>query len=325
MKAEEFQLLTAELERLTPHQRSLLVDRLHKVGYVQAISTLIESRLLATPLCPKCGHHDIARWGSASKLQRYRCCSCRATFNALTGTPLARLRHKEKWLEYSQQLAEGHSVRRSAKACGVHRNTTFRWRHRFLTLPNGQKAKSLAGIAEVDETYFLESFKGKKHGMTRAPHKRGSKASKRGLSDEQIPVLICRDRTGNASDFVLARADKEHISEVLKPLLATDVILCSDSGKALCAAAREIGVTHRPINLAAGIRVIGKVYHVQNVNAYDSRLKVWMSRFHGVATHYLANYLGWRRLIDRTHGSLPPRNVMLAALGINPFQQLTVT
>ena len=190
MKAEEFHTLVEELEKLTPHQRGLLVDRLHKIEHVQAISSLVESRVLSAPLCPKCGHNHIAHWGSASGLQRYRCSACHGTFNALTGTPLARLRHKDKWLEYAQQLAEGKSVRYSAKVCEVHRNTTFRWRHRFLTLPNEQKATSLVGIAEADETFFLESFKGKKHGMTRVPHKRGSKASKRGLSAEQIPVLI---------------------------------------------------------------------------------------------------------------------------------------
>ncbi len=325
MKTEEFHVLTAELEKLTPHQRSILVDRLHKIEHVQAVSTLVESRVLSKPVCPKCGHDHIARWGSASGLQRYRCAACRATFNALTGTPLARLRHKDKWLEYAQQMANGQSLRHSAKVCEVHRNTTFRWRHRFLALPNVQKATRLVGIAEADETFFLESFKGKKHGMTRVPHKRGSKASKRGLSDEQIPVLICRDRTGNTSDFVLEKADKAHISSALKPLLAADAVLCTDSGKALGAAAREIGITHRPINLAAGIRVVGKVYHVQNVNAYDSRLKEWMIRFHGVATHYLANYLGWRRMIDPAHGSLSPRAVLFAALGMGEVQQLTVT
>lgn len=266
-----------------------------------------------------------ARWGSASGLHRYRCAACHATFNALTGTPLVRLRHKDKWLTYAQQMTVGQSVRNSAKACEVHRNTTFRWRHRFLALPNEQKAASLVGIAEADETFFLESFKGKKHGMTRAPHKRGSKASKRGLSDEQIPVLICRDRTGSTSDFVLEKADKAHISAVLKPLLASDTVLCTDSGKALGAAIREIGITHRPVNLAAGIRVVDKVFHVQNVNAYDSRLKQWMARFHGVATHYLANYLGWRRMIDPTHGSLSPRTVLFAALGMSRDQQLMVT
>ena len=325
MRTKEFQVLAEELEKLTPYQRTLLTERLQKIGHIQAVHTLVESRALTTPACPKCGHDEIARWGSASGLQRYRCAACKATFNALTGTPLARLRHKDKWLEYAQQMAEGQSVRKSAKACEVHRNTAFRWRHRFLALPDQQKATNLVGIAEADETFFLESFKGKKQGMPRAPRKRGGKASKRGLSDEQIPVLICRDRTGNTTDFVLEKADKTHISAVLKPLLASDVVLCTDSGKALGAAVRGMGIAHRPINLSAGIRVVAKVYHVQNVNAYDSRLKTWIRRFHGVATHYLPSYLGWRRLIDRSHNTLSSATFLSAALGISPAQQLTVT
>ena len=325
MKAEEFRRLTAELEKLTPHQKQMLTDRLRSTGQAQIARALIESRVGATPACPHCGHEKVARWGKVSGLQRYRCGACHGTFNALTGTPLARLRLKDKWLTYAQQMTEGQSVRKSAAACEVHRNTSFRWRHRFLELPNTQRATLLSGIAEADETVFLESLKGKKRGLPRAPRKRGGKASKRGLSDEQIPVLICRDRAGSMADFVLERADKEHISAVLKPILAADAILCTDGGKALGAVAREMGIVHRPVNLAQGIRVIAGVYHVQNVNAYDSRLKEWMHRFHGVATRYLANYLGWRRLIERTHNAPQPRTVLLAALGMNHDQQLTVT
>lgn len=118
---------------------------------------------------------------------------------------------------------------------------------------------------------------------------------------------------------------KTHISAALKPLLASDAVLCTDSGSALGAAAREIGITHRPVNLAPGIKVVGKVYHVRNVNAYGSRLKEWMIRFHGVATHNLANYLGWRRMIDPVHGALSPRAVLFTALGMGGVQQLTVT
>ena len=325
MKVEKFQVLMEDLENLTPHQREFLEIHLDKIGQTQLVNTLIESRVSGTPTCPKCGHDQVARWGLASGLQRYRCATCKITFNALTGTPLARLRHKDKWLEYAQQMAEGKSVRKSAKACNVHRNTSFRWRHRFLALPNEHKATSLVGIAEADETYFLKSFKGKKQGMTRTPRKRGGKASKRGLSDEQIPVLICRDRTGSTADFVLEKADKANIGAALKPIMANDAVLCTDSSKALGAAAREIGIVHRPINLAAGVRVIAKVYHVQNVNAYDSRLKEWMHRFHGVATCYLANYLGWRRMIDQARDSLSPRAIVLAALGMHSDQQLRVT
>ena len=309
MKAEEFRRLTAELENLTPHQKQLLTDRLRAVGHAAEVRAVIESRVGAAPVCPHCGQQNVSRWGKASGLQRYRCGACHATFNALTGTPLARLRRKDKWLTYAQQMGEGQSVRKSATACEVHRNTAFRWRHRFLGLPDSQRATLLSGIAEADETVFLESFKGKK----------------RGLSDEQIPVLICRDRAGGTADFVLARADKEHIGAVLKPLLAADAILCTDGGRALGAVAREMGICHRPVNLAQGIRVIAGVYHVQNVNAYDSRLKEWMHRFHGVATRHLAHYLGWRRLIERCNNAPQPRNVLLAALGVGQVQQLTVT
>lgn len=97
-----------------------------------------------------------------------RCGSCKHTFNALTGTPLAGLRHKEVWLEYAEQMAQGQSVRRSANACGVHRNTAFRWRHRFLSLPKEQQPTQLEGIVEADETFFLEAFKGQKRVLSRA-------------------------------------------------------------------------------------------------------------------------------------------------------------
>ena len=38
--------------------------------------------------------------------------------------------------------------------------------------------------------------------------------------------------------------------------------------------------------------------HINNVNAYHSRLKQWLNRFNGVATKNLPNYLGWRRALE---------------------------
>jgi hypothetical protein len=132
----------------------------------------------------------------------------------LTDTPLAGLRHKAKWVDYAKQLVEGTSIRRSAATVGIHSNTAFRWRHRFLKLLNGQQAISLAGIAEADETYFLESQKGRRQGLSRAPRKRGAKASKRGLSAEQTAVLICRDRTGNTADVILGTDGEKALAAV---------------------------------------------------------------------------------------------------------------
>jgi len=120
---------------------------------------------------------------------------------------------------------------------------------------------------------------------------------------------------------MLKKADKEHIGVALKPLLPADVILCTDGAKSLAAVAKEMGITHRPVNLAAGQRVVAGVYHVQNVNAYDSRLKEWMRRFHGVATRYLGNYLGWRRLIERHNREISSADFLRAALGVDRVQQ----
>jgi hypothetical protein len=73
--------------------------------------------------------------------------------------------------------------------------------------------------------------------------------------------------------------------------------------------------THQLINLRAGIRVVDHAFHIQNVNAYDSRLKGWMARFYGVATKYLPNDLGWRRCLERFGEALTPGVLLGQAVG----------
>ncbi|UBQ52694.1 DUF932 domain-containing protein [Aeromonas hydrophila] len=59
----------------------------------------------------------------------------------------------------------------------------------------------------------------------------------------------------------------------------------------------ELKSTGSLVRNRAGERVVG-AYHIQHVNGYHRRLKEWMVRFHGVATHYLKNDLGWRRMLE---------------------------
>ena len=111
----------------------------------------------------------------------------------------------------------------------------------------------------------------------------GGKASKRGLSTEQIPVLICRDLHCNTADFVLKDGGAIAIGRVLAPIVDPNSVLCTDGSKALANAIANLGVVHKQVNLSRNIGVTEGVYHVQNVNAYDSRLKTWSMRFHGAA------------------------------------------
>jgi transposase-like protein len=74
---------------------------------------------------------------------QFRCKSGGRTFNALTRTPM------------------GKSLAKTAQLCGVHPTTAFRWRHRFSARPPTTKPRTLSGIVEADETFILESFKGR--------------------------------------------------------------------------------------------------------------------------------------------------------------------
>ena len=95
-----------------------------------------------------------------------------------------------------------------------------------------------------------------------------------------------------------------------------DAVLCSDGSAAMAAAARDIGVQHQAVNLSRGQRTRGP-WHIQNANAYHSRLKNWMHRFNGVATSYLESYLGWFRAIDRANQVRQTSAPMLAlAIGL---------
>jgi hypothetical protein len=116
-------------------------------------------------------------------------------------------------------------------------------------------------------------------------------------------------------DCVLQATDAATLAAALKPFVPADVVLCTDGSNALAAAARQLGVEHHAVNLSAGVRVKG-AWHIQNVNAYHSHLKTWVRRFNGVATRYLANYLGWFRTLKRnTDNSLNPSQWLALAMG----------
>jgi transposase-like protein len=86
-------------------------------------------------LCPHCGGRRILRWGFFRGSQRYRCRQCSRTFNALTGTPYARLRSAELWLDYRAAVVAQLSIRRAADRCGISVATALRWRRRIGPVP----------------------------------------------------------------------------------------------------------------------------------------------------------------------------------------------
>jgi transposase-like protein len=316
MEHRKFQQRLDELlAEVTHAQAQKAITALQQRGDGDEVQRLLNERLEADPQCPHCGSGRTEGWGrERNGLKRCRCLDCKRTFNPLTGTPLARLRKKECWLNYAGALNASLPVRKAAKVCKVSKNTAFKWRHRFLKAQNHSKDQSLAGIAEVDEIFLLESFKGQRK-LPRPARKRGGVAEKPGLSAEQIPILIARDRTGAHIDAVLPDRSEAAVRPVLEGKVSKDnTLLCMDGDKALIAFAKAEGIEYELIIASKGEHVHEKVLHIQNVNAYGGRFKQWLNRFNGVATKYLQSYLGWRRWLERDEDVITPKNAFAAAL-----------
>lgn len=315
MQASTFKKLLEQVALLSKRQREQLLQVLRSTAGLERFTEVIEQAKPRPSCCPACGETRLHRHGRTGGLQRYRCRTCGRTFSALTGTPLAGLRHKEKWLDFLDSVLQSTTVRGAARSVGVHRNTSFRWRHRFLEATKHDRPDTLAGIAEADELYLLESHKGSRK-LLRPPRKHGGAATRRGISNEQVCVLVARDRTGQTFDFVtgLGPVTKRQLHQHLLPVLDKDVLLVSDSNAAYRFFAREAGISHQAVNLRSGERVRGAI-HVQNVNAYHHRFREWLARFHGVATRYLGNYLGWRWALDGNRLDSPDA-LLRAAIGI---------
>lgn len=291
-------------------------------------SIIIQNKSDSIKACPGCGSINFKKIGMRNGKQRFKCNEslCGRTFTPLTNTPFARLRYPDKHLANAKCMIEGLTVRQAADKMGVHRNTAFRWRHRFLRQIETIQPTQLNGIVEADETFFKESYKGqkttgKKGGnpavLGRKAKHRGMPAEKRGLSREQIPVLVARDRgTGKTLSLVIATTNANDISNAILPILARDAELISDSAPAYRKMAKKHGIYLRVVPRSKKHKTSGAL-HINNVNAYDSRLKGWMFRFRGVATKYLSNYLGWHRLLDeQVNGKkMPAKKFLTVALG----------
>ena len=334
MKHAEFQDWLAQASRLTRSQREKAIvhisDWPSKSRHYRQKCTKkttkskdeeLEKVLKGNPVCPNCSATRAYRWGKRQGLQRYRCRVCQHTFNVLSQTPLAGLRKKEHWISYADCLEQSLTLRASAAICEIDFKTAFRWRHRFMEMISEDQAEDLEGIIEADETFFRESLKGKRR-MPRPSRKRGTPASKRRRSKEWVKAVIFRDRRGATHELALQEFKAAELVSELAFSLRSDAVLCSDGSPVYAKLAKALALHHESVNVSAGERSRG-AFHIQNVNAYHSRLKGWIRRFHGVGTYYLTNYLGWHRLLDGHQKLLTPSKLICVALGKEHFQPTT--
>ena len=254
--------------------------------------------------CPHCSDKHIRANGKLKGVQRYICNGCKKNFSETTGKFWYNIKKKDKLNRYLYCLLSGYSIRQSAKETGISIQTSFDWRHKLLTSFSSVSVEEFQGIVESDDLFFSFSEKGNRH-LDRKPKKRGEKASKAGISNEKVAVVATCDRSGN-KDFKVAtrgRISKKDLDKILKGKLDKATVLCSDSHRSYGAFAKANTIEHKKFNAAKGQRTVDKVYHVQNVNNLDMRLRKFMESFNGVATKYLQNYLNWFLVLEKIKNS----------------------
>lgn len=299
------QILEA-IQLLPKHEQEQLVKRinLNLDNTLDSVAQLIEVRHNHQEreqfMCPHCSSEEVLGHGNYNGRKRYKCKVCKKTFNDLTGTSVSYIHKKKEWNSYIKCIANNLSLREAAKESGVSFRTSFLWRHKIIGAFKDVGCTKLEGIIEGDETFFLYSEKGNKSIEGRKPRKRGGKASKAGINDEHVAVLVSTDRNKQSIIEVACRGriTTNQIEACLGKWIGENAsVLCSDSHRSYEKFANDNQLRHVKINASKGQHVKDKVYHIQNINSIHHLLKDWVKQFNGVSSGYLQNYMNWFRVM----------------------------
>jgi transposase-like protein len=256
--------------------------------------------------CPHCGHTKYVRFGRKSGSQRYKCKSCGRSFTEYSGTWMAGIHHKDKIEGYLRLMVDEKSLDRIKESLSINKKTAFDWRHKILASLSETDKGDFVGITESDETFFLKSEKGR-NVADRKARKRGGTSKSRGISEDQVAVVVTQDRRSGLDLTVatLGRLKKIDIENAIGDRIRPGhVVLCSDAHVSYKGFAIDREIEHHALKAAIKQRVKNKVYHIQHVNSTHNRLKKWLDNtFWGVSTKYLQQYLNWYRVKEHLKGS----------------------
>lgn len=238
----------------------------------------------APTVCPHCGSINIVRNGKRNNRQAYRCKDCEKSF-VITATSAIAYSHSSEtvWKQVIRDTVEGVSIDKTADGLDLAHSTVFNMRHKILYCVEQAILNApgeLDGVCEADETYVLESVKGRKipEDYHRKPRKHGAKASKAGVSNEYICVCASVDGDNKCTTSIVNRAtpSKAEIEQVYGGRVSADTVILCDGSKGYDVLEDKCTVAHSK--------------RVNRVNGFHSFIKERILAARGVATVYLNRY-----------------------------------
>lgn len=290
-------------------------------GVAKVTVTTVEAFLAShkhVTVCPHCGGKHLVRNGHFRGHQRYVCRDCGKAVGLSNDTILfSTKKEMSTWTKFVNCMVQRYSLRKCAEICSISLPTAFAWRHKILdALSNMMNEVRLAGVVECDETYQLISYKGnhkksKTFSMPRKVHHRAGKASKRGLSKEQVCVTTGVDLSGNSVGRIsnLGKPTHLHLSKVLGGRILAGSTFVTDSHRGYSFLAGNMNLDHiripRNRHVSAG-------HNIQKANNFHAGLKSMVNHlFKGVATKYLNNYVVYHGIVSFSSGTDAQREAVV--------------
>jgi len=289
-----------------PELRALIIElqqRQQKHTEEQMVRTRKEIVQANGYQCPKCMSKSYGIHDRSKKYLRLVCKDCGKKYSEHTGTVLAGLQKPELWPRFIELTLEGRSLRYIAAELDIDLVTSFNWRHKFLSsLHEEGNSKKLSGIVEVDEKEFEISEKGSRN-LNRKPYKRNSDRKDKLDKGNKLTVMVTVERKSRKSSMKLVkkgRLDKLTLDkELLTKINKKKTTLCTDAHPTYYGWTNDHDIPHYWVIASKGEHTYQGIYHVQNINGHNSRFEKWFSRFNGVASKYLNNYLGYFNLLEK--------------------------
>lgn len=244
------------------------------------------------PSCPHCKCGRVRRNGRKDGKQRFVCVACKKTFGITTGTALSSSHFGEAvWKQVIRDTINGVSIKKTAKAIEVADSTAFNMRHKILLALESENARTpsvLSVVCELDDTFVLESYKGKKLSADfwRKPRKHGAVAQKPGVSNEYVCISTGVSRNGGAIAKSVTRAtpSKDDIDAVFSGHIEPETLIMCDGAKNY----NDFGEKNDCDVVV--IKERGGFTHTNTASSFHSLIKERYNKYRGVATKYLNRY-----------------------------------
>lgn len=240
--------------------------------------------------CPHCLSTHITLNGKSpnKQTQRYKCKNCQKTFKATTGTPTHWMHNREKITKYIEALQNGYSIRKAAIFAQISKNTSFAWRHKFLS-----------SIPENTTNTFNE----KQHTIKiiKTPYSaKGRKKAPEKFTNTTKTILI-----NNKGQIQLHKINPfklvKHTTKILQQNNTISEV-CTFPSKLLTNSIKQTNV--KKIKIRNLIKQL-----VEQTNSQEKKLNIWMKRFRGVATKYLQHYWKWFCLNENIQNIINKKHV----------------